>query len=125
MHAIRRGIVVMALFALAPAAFAQAVRGTITDATNAPVAGAVVQLLDTASHIVARQLSSERGTFRLAAPRAATYRLQTLRIGFTPLLSEPVVLAKIDTTNTADDDLDELADFDDGLETLEGDEPDE
>ena len=39
--------------------------------------------------------------------------------------SEPVVLAKIDTTNTADDDLDELADFDDGLETLEGDEPDE
>ncbi|HEX3865764.1 MAG TPA: carboxypeptidase-like regulatory domain-containing protein [Gemmatimonadaceae bacterium] len=71
---------------------AQTVRGTVVDSTDRPVDGVVVQLTDSASHVAARALSSERGEFRLSAQHAGTYRIRTLRIGFHPVLSEPVTL---------------------------------
>ncbi|MES2178943.1 MAG: carboxypeptidase regulatory-like domain-containing protein [Gemmatimonadota bacterium] len=72
---------------------AQAVRGTVVDRANAPVSGVVTQLLDSTSRVVARQLSNSSGAFRLTAPRAGSYRIQTLRIGFAPTLSTTRVLA--------------------------------
>ncbi len=72
---------------------AQTVHGTVVDHANAPVSGVVTQLLDSTARVVARQLSTPSGTFRLTAPRAGTYRIQTLRIGFLPTLSNPRVFA--------------------------------
>ena len=54
--------------------------------------GVVVLLLDTASVISARALTDERGAFRLVARRPGVYRLRTLRIGFTPVMSQPFTL---------------------------------
>jgi hypothetical protein len=56
------------------------------------VPGVVVLLLDTASVISARALTDERGAFRLVARRPGVYRLRTLRIGFTPVMSQPFTL---------------------------------
>lgn len=70
---------------------AQTVRGTVVDQGDQPVAGVVVQLLDSASEIAARALTNERGEFRLTA-QPGTYRLRTLRIGFRPVVSPFLVL---------------------------------
>jgi hypothetical protein len=59
---------------------------------NAPTAGVVVQLLDSTSSIVAHTLSGPTGEFRITAPRDGTFRLRTLRIGFHPVVSDPIVL---------------------------------
>lgn len=72
---------------------AQGVRGTVMDqASRQPIAGAVVFLLDASNAVVARDLTNESGSYRLAAPRAGTYRTRTLRIGFRPVLSSPFML---------------------------------
>ncbi|MGE5732901.1 MAG: carboxypeptidase regulatory-like domain-containing protein, partial [Gemmatimonas sp.] len=75
------------------AAHAQSVRGVVVDAGERPVPGVVVLLVDSASTVVARALSDERGEFRVAATRAGTYRLRTLRIGFRPVVSAPMAIA--------------------------------
>jgi hypothetical protein len=56
------------------------------------VPGVVVRLLDSTSVIAARALTNDRGEFRLIAGRPGTYHLSTLRIGFRPVLSAPIVL---------------------------------
>ena len=61
--------------------------------SNAAVPGVVVLLLDSASTVVAQALTTERGDFRLSAPRAGSFRTRTLRIGFRPTVSEPFRLA--------------------------------
>src|SRR3954468_12560 len=71
---------------------AQAVRGVVVDATDRPVPGVVVFMVDTSSTVVARGLTGERGEFRVAAARAGTYRLRTMRIGYRPMTSDPIVL---------------------------------
>lgn len=76
------------------ASSAQIVRGTITDRrTEAPQPGVVVVLLDSTGNTVARVLTDERGMYQLPAGRAGTYRVRTLRIGFRPSTSDPIVLA--------------------------------
>ena len=81
------------MLAAAPVA-AQGVRGTIAEqASKRPIAGAVVLLLDATNAPVARDLSSESGSFRLSAPQPGVYRVRTLRIGFRPVVSEPITLA--------------------------------
>jgi hypothetical protein len=72
---------------------AQSVRGSVSDAGSVPVPGVLVQLIGADSSIAARVLTNERGQFLIAAPRAGTYRVRTLRIGFKPVLSEPITLA--------------------------------
>jgi hypothetical protein len=60
------------------------VTGVVRDsATGAAVPGAVVLGLGAAGDTVARALTTERGVFRLDAPRAVA-RLQALRIGYRP-----------------------------------------
>jgi hypothetical protein len=84
----------MVVLAVLPAAVvAQSIRGVVLDHTQTPTPGVVVQLVDTASTIVARALSNAAGEFRLVAPAAGTYRVRTLRIGFRPELSAPLALA--------------------------------
>lgn len=53
----------------------------------------LVQLIGADSWIAARALTNERGQFLIVAPRAGTYRVRTLRIGYRPVLSEPLTLA--------------------------------
>jgi hypothetical protein len=72
---------------------AQAVRGTVTErASQSPIAGAVVFLLDARQSVVARDLTTETGAYRLMAPGPGVFRVRMLRIGFRPVLSEPVQL---------------------------------
>jgi hypothetical protein len=56
------------------------------------VAGVVVLLVDGASRVTARALSDERGEFRVSASTAGSYRVRTLRIGFRPVVSDPIAL---------------------------------
>ena len=61
--------------AVAPAALAaQTVRGVAVDPTERPLAGVVVQLIDSVSGIAARALTNERGEFRLVSARPGTFR---------------------------------------------------
>src|SRR5262245_51759363 len=87
-----RFVVVSLTFVCATIARGQTVRGVVVDATDRPVNGVVVTLLDSTATIAARSLTNDRGEFRLATTRAGTYRLRTLRIGFRPVLSDPVAL---------------------------------
>jgi hypothetical protein len=89
----RQSILTCAVAALLPSTVAaQTVRGVVAGADNQPVSGVVVLLVDSASQIAARALSDARGSFVVATTRAGTYRIRTLRIGFRPVLSEPVEL---------------------------------
>lgn len=74
----------------ATGAFAQTIRGVVTGSGNAPLPGVVVALLDSASGVVARSLTNERGEYRVVAPGAGTYTLRTLRIGYRPSTSRPI-----------------------------------
>jgi protocatechuate 3,4-dioxygenase beta subunit len=90
-----RGRVVAAsvLFAASSALEGQSIRGVVVDAAKRPVAGVVVVMLDSASHTAARALSNEQGEFRVSGSAPGTYRIRTTRIGFRPLLSEPMTLS--------------------------------
>jgi hypothetical protein len=85
---------VAAVCALLPSVVgAQTVRGLVVNDAGAPVPGVLVQLLDSNSAIAAHTLSGAGGEFNVAAPRGGTFRLRTLRIGFRPAVSDPIVLA--------------------------------
>ena len=74
-----------ALLALAPAARAQVLSGTVVSrAAGGPVAGAVVLLVDSSGAEARRALSDERGAFRIIAPAPGRYRVRTRRIGYQP-----------------------------------------
>ncbi len=108
----------LALATVPSTAAAQTVRGVVGDAAQQPVPGVVVTLVDSADAVVARGLTNERGAYRLTAPRAGTYRVRTLRIGFRPVVSaafalgageeraEPLAVARValalDTLRVAD-----------------------
>ncbi len=72
---------------------AQSVRGVVVSEASAPMSGVLVQLLDSNSAIAAHALSGAGGEFTLRPPRSGTFRLRTLRIGFRPVVSDPIVLA--------------------------------
>ncbi|MEP6494406.1 MAG: carboxypeptidase regulatory-like domain-containing protein [bacterium] len=82
----------LSLALLSAVAHAQTIRGVVVDEGDKPVAGVVMQLLDSASHITGRSLSNERGEFRLATNRPGTYRVRTMRIGYLPAVSVPAAL---------------------------------
>lgn len=83
-----RALSLVALFAPL-AARSQTMRGITVDGTGQPVSGVVVMLLDSASQVAARGMTTASGEFRLTAAHAGTYKLRTLRIGFRPTVSEP------------------------------------
>ena len=61
---------------------AQELRGTVRDsASGLPISGAVIVLFDSAGAMLGRNISNERGQYRLAAP-ASVRRVRVLRIGF-------------------------------------------
>lgn len=62
------------------------IRGTVTDSVSrAPVAGAVIMLLDNTGTMLARTMASERGAYRLLRLPEAT-ELRVVRLGFAPAL---------------------------------------
>ena len=88
-----RGWAIVALVALPCLADAQTVRGTVSEKSSSrPMAGAVVFLLDANQSVVARDLTTESGSYRLTAPRSGAYRVRTMRIGFRPALSDQFLL---------------------------------
>ncbi|MEX2179262.1 MAG: carboxypeptidase regulatory-like domain-containing protein [Gemmatimonadaceae bacterium] len=91
MHA-RRVLAIAGLAMMPGFAAAQTIRGVVVDPTSQSIPGVVVLLLDSASAVVARDLSDERGAFFLTAVGAGSYRVRTLRIGFAPVTSAPARL---------------------------------
>jgi hypothetical protein len=89
----RQAFATAAVVLLPAFAHAQTVRGVIVDRSEAPVAGVVVTLLDSASNVAGRALSNERGEYGIRASAAGSYRLRTQRIGFRPVTSPAVILS--------------------------------
>lgn len=76
-----------------PAARAQVLSGRLVHrATETPVAGALVILVDSADQEVARGLSTSSGGFSLAAPAPGLFRIWVVRIGFARWTSAAVAL---------------------------------
>ena len=88
-----RALAFVLLAAVVHVAHAQTVRGTVVDADQRAVPGVVVLLVDSAVQVAGRALSDDRGQFRLSTARSGTYRIRTLRIGYRPIVSEPIALA--------------------------------
>jgi hypothetical protein len=89
-----RTFVAVATIAIAFAAHGQApvsdLRVRLQDASGNPIGGALVALVD-GDHILTENLSSERGSAKLSAPRGL-YRIRVRRIGFRPYTSDPITL---------------------------------
>ena len=63
---------------------AQVVAGTVRDsASGGTIAGAVVMLVDSSRSVIARNITDERGRYRVSAGTQARY-LRVVRIGFQP-----------------------------------------
>lgn len=86
-------LVALALLARGAPLHAQAIHGVVVDPAGTGVAGVVVMLLDSLTNTTGRALSNLRGEFRVSSPKAGTYRVRTLRIGFRPATSAPIVLS--------------------------------
>ena len=71
---------------------AQSIRGTVVDPAGQPVSGVVVLLLDAMQTVVKRALTNGQGAYQLLGSIPGEYRLRTLRIGFQPTLSNPLLL---------------------------------
>jgi hypothetical protein len=72
------------LMAMARVAGAQELRGTITDSVSgSPIAGAVVTLLDASGAMLRRQLSDQRGEYRIGTD-SNVRQMRVVRIGFRP-----------------------------------------
>jgi len=74
------------------AAQPQAVRGIVADTDSAAVSGVIVLLIDASGSVVGRALTNDAGEFRVAAEGAGNFWLRTLRIGFRPVISDPIHL---------------------------------
>lgn len=75
------------LIVVATRVSAQELRGTVRDsASGQPIAGAVLTLISSANATLGRNITNERGEFRLAlAGVPAQSRLRVLRLGFRPV----------------------------------------
>lgn len=72
---------------------AQAIRGrALSPDDQRGVPGVLLQLIDDAGGVVRKTVSRDSGSFRLDAPRAGSYRVRALRIGFHPTLSDTLTL---------------------------------
>jgi len=85
-----RRLSLCALLLLVPASLtAQAVHGKLTVAGGAPIAGAIVTLVDSGGTVVARVLSTPLGSYALATRLTGTFTLRVLRVGFPAWSSRP------------------------------------
>jgi hypothetical protein len=74
-----------ACLALAPViGHAQTVRGVVIDQLDRPLAGVVMQLVDSSARVTIQVLTNERGEYRLTGPAAGRYSVRSVRIGFRP-----------------------------------------
>jgi hypothetical protein len=72
------------VLAAGPTLRAQELRGTVRDAASRqPIPGAVITLLDTRGSALGRNITDERGHYRIVIP-SATVSLRFVRIGFRP-----------------------------------------
>jgi len=93
-----------------PPATAQYFRGTLrTAARGAPVAAAIVTLIDTSQTIQARARSDEQGRFVLRSTDVGPVRLRVQRIGVHPFESTPFRIRKDTTAVIAMDELPAVA----------------
>ncbi|MFG1691249.1 carboxypeptidase regulatory-like domain-containing protein [Gemmatimonadota bacterium] len=75
------------------AASAQAVRGQLIDSENlAPIEGAMVWLVDSQGVQQVGYISNAAGRFLLRAPSPGEYHIRVERIGFTTVVSSPMML---------------------------------
>ena len=78
---------------------AQAIRGRVVDAAQGlPIAGALVELQDSAGRVLRRTIASPTGAYQLVVPRPAAYRVRVAAIGFT---IHPVMVARIGAASIA------------------------
>lgn len=90
-RSVRRGLLALCLAAVPALSHAQSISGRIVRSTDdAAIMGVVVLLLDGAEVVRARTLSDTGGRFMVRAPAPGTYRLRTLRIGFTASTGAPL-----------------------------------
>lgn len=78
------------------------VRGRVTMADGATRASGVIVVanpIDGVPAAVARALTSQRGEYQVALPRAGRYQIQALRIGFRPTAGPVVTVATADTAD--------------------------
>src|SRR5688500_18338098 len=93
-----RGHIILAslvsLFAFAPAARAQSVKGVVVDdSTKLAIDGVLIALVDGRGEEQPRSVRSDSaGNFTLRASRPGTYRVRATRIGYRPVNSDPVSL---------------------------------
>jgi hypothetical protein len=91
-------LVLFAVVAVAPAAPAQVLAGTLVDAlTRAPVADGVLTLLAEDSARVGEEVSDSSGTFAFAAPGAGVYHLRVERAGYLTATFRSLALAAAET----------------------------
>lgn len=87
-------VVLLALFAAAPAA-AQTLYGRVTEtADGSPVAGALVTALDGAGAETASTVSGQDGRYELPLPAAGAFRIQVSRVGFRTGISPAVAIGE-------------------------------
>lgn len=92
----------LAYIGFASSASAQQVGGRLTDAaTGAPVAGVVLNLLDSTGVVSAVAVSRPDGRFLIQAPAGGSYGIRALRIGY-----RPSFLGQISLTSGRSDTLD-------------------
>ena len=88
------GVALPILLMTAGAVGAQTVRGRLVMPAHAATPpGLLVELVDSTDRVVGRALSDSDGRFQLRAPRAGTFRVRALRIGFRPSISNEIALA--------------------------------
>lgn len=86
------------LCALAPPLAAQRLRGQVVLPDSATAAGGVIIVAsDSSGRPLARALTSERGDFEMALPRAGRFDIRALRIGFLPTIAPAVTVAAGET----------------------------
>src|SRR5689334_17888126 len=82
--AVRAFFVASALLLVAGVASAQQLRGTVRDSTSRQgIPGVVLMLLDANGAVLGRNITNERGEFRVALS-AGIQRVRFIRIGFRP-----------------------------------------
>lgn len=88
-----RRVILAVLVLLAAPLAAQSIHGRFLGTDGAPVAGAIVSLVDSSGTEVRRILSSAIGSYALHPQRAGAYTVRVLRIGYAAFTSPPQVLA--------------------------------
>ena len=72
---------------------AQTIAGRVLGKVDgAPVVGAIVTLLDSASRATATKLAEDGGTFDFAAPYAGSYTIRVERVGFRSTTTPPFLV---------------------------------